>query len=96
VIDVMLTAVGWLFATVTALTALLVATAWFPNASVAGVTFTGTTPLPVSDTVCGLLLALSVILRVPVRDPVVVGVKVTLMVQLVAAASDVPQLSLSA
>jgi hypothetical protein len=96
VIDVMLTAVGWLFATVTALAELLVATAWFPNDNVAGVTFIGTTPLPVRDTVWGLLFALSVIVRVPVRDPVVVGVKVTLIVQLAAAASDVPQLSLSA
>lgn len=46
--------------------------------------------MPVSDTVCGLLFALSVIVRVPVRLPVVVGVNVTLTVQFPPAAIDVP------
>lgn len=39
-------------------------------------------PLPVRLTVCGLLLALSAMLTVPVRVPVVVGMNVTLIVQL--------------
>jgi hypothetical protein len=40
-----------------------------------------TVPVPVRFTVCGLLLALSVIVNVPGREPVVVGVNVTLTVQ---------------
>jgi hypothetical protein len=56
----------------------------------------GATPVPVSDTCCGLPAALSVIVRVPLADPVAVGVKVTLTVQLAPAASVAPQLLLSA
>ena len=47
-------------------------------------------PVPVSETVWGLLLALSVRVKVPVREPVVVGVKDMLTVQLEPAARDVP------
>jgi hypothetical protein len=86
----MVTAVGCLLVTVTVLAALVVVTAWFPKARVVGLTVTGTTPLPVNDTLCGLLFALSVIVRVPVRLPVVVGEKVTLIAQFAPAASDVP------
>src|SRR5882762_9349479 len=49
-------------------------------------------PVPVSDTVCGLPEALSVMLRVPGRVPLAVGVKVTLTVQLEFAATLAPQL----
>ena len=38
-------------------------------------------PVPLSATVCGLPLALSVIVRFPARAPVAVGVIVTLIVQ---------------
>ena len=38
-------------------------------------------PVPVSENVCGLAGVLSVIVTVPVRDPVAVGVKLTRMVQ---------------
>jgi hypothetical protein len=48
-------------------------------------------PLPVRVTVWGLLLALSVTVRVPGRDPTAVGVNVTLTVQVAFAASNVPQ-----
>ena len=48
-------------------------------------------PAPVSETVCGLLLALSVIDSVPLRLPVALGVKVTLMVQLAPGASELGQ-----
>ena len=51
----------------------------------------GAIPVPVSGTVCGLPAALSVTLTVADRAPVVVGVNVTLMVQLVPAASVEPQ-----
>jgi hypothetical protein len=42
------------------------------------------TPFPVNGTVCGLPLALSVIVSVPTRAPNAVGVKVTLIVQFAA------------
>src|SRR5438105_3019414 len=49
-------------------------------------------PVPVRLVVWGLLLALSVTVRVAVRVPAAVGVKVTLIVQLPPAATLVPQL----
>jgi hypothetical protein len=49
-------------------------------------------PVPVSDTICGLLGSESVSVSVPVRVPVAVGVKVTLTLQLAPAATPVPQL----
>ena len=52
-------------------------------------------PVPLRLTVCGLLLALSVSLSVPVRFPVAVGVKVTLIVQLAPAATEPPQVLVS-
>ena len=50
-----------------------------------------TVPEPVRLTVCGLPAALSVIDKVPVRGPLCVGLKVTLMVQLASAARLEPQ-----
>lgn len=52
-------------------------------------------PVPLSETVCGLPDALSVIESVPVTVPTAGGVKVRLMVQLAAEARLEPQLSLS-
>jgi hypothetical protein len=57
---------------------------------------TGVVPVPVSVTVCGLPVALSVIVSVPVRVPPAVGVKVTLIVQLAPAATVDPQVLVSA
>jgi hypothetical protein len=58
---------------------------------VAGITATetsdGAVPVPVSVTVCGLEVPVSVIVRVPAREPVVLGVKDTEIVQLAPAAS---------
>lgn len=48
-------------------------------------------PVPFRGRVCGLLLALSVMVRVPLRVPVVVGVKVTLITQLAPGMPPVPQ-----
>lgn len=48
-------------------------------------------PPPLSATVCGEPLALSVIASAPVRLPAAVGVKVTEMVQLALAVTLVPQ-----
>ena len=47
--------------------------------------------VPESETVCGLLDAPSVIVSVPDRVPAEVGVKVTEIVQVDPAATDVPQ-----
>ena len=52
-------------------------------------------PVPVRLTVCGLPDALSVMVSVPVSEPVAVGEKVTLIVQKLLAATLPPQLSLS-
>jgi hypothetical protein len=72
--------------------ALLVPTNWFPNDRGLGDRVTvDATPVPVKATVCGLPLALSAIVRVPLRAPAAVGVKVTLIAQLAPAATPVPQ-----
>ena len=49
-------------------------------------------PVPVSDTVCGLPVALSTTESVPVLVPTAVGVNVTLIVQNAPIARLVPQL----
>ena len=61
-----------------------------PNARAAG-RVTAVTPVPVRLTDCGLLPALSAMLRVlAAATPRVVGAKVTLRVQLAPAATGVP------
>ena len=53
----------------------------------------GTPPIPDKATVCELFASVSVTVSVPDAGPVAVGVKVTLMVQVVAlAANELPQL----
>jgi hypothetical protein len=52
------------------------------------------TPVPLRAAVCGDPDALSVTVSVPVRAPAAVGVKVTEIVQLPLAATDVPQVLL--
>src|SRR5207248_8885403 len=49
-------------------------------------------PVPLRVTVCGLLAAESVMVRVPLRVPAAVGVNVTLIVQLPPPARKLPQL----
>jgi hypothetical protein len=53
---------------------------------------TGAVPVPVRLTVCVAGLALSVIVNEPLLEPLAVGVKVTLRVQLALAARLEPQL----
>src|SRR5437763_1975739 len=85
------------FFSVTTCAALAVPTVWLPKLKevgerlTAGVPVPDDTPLPLRLTFCGLPVALSLTVTVPVRVPVVVGLKFTLIVQLVRAASDVPQ-----
>ena len=66
-----------LFDTVTVCAALVVPTAWLPNVNDVGeIPITAATPVPVNVTVCGLPVALSVNVIVPLRTPVAVGVNV--------------------
>ena len=59
--------------------------------------FDGTdTPLPLKLTECGLPAASLVIVTAPVKLPEVVGLNVTLMVQLIADVSVVPQFPVTA
>jgi hypothetical protein len=85
---------------VTVCAALVVPMVWLAKVSEVGEKLTagaGTAaPVPVSVAVCGLPAVLSTMLNVPVRVPAAVGLKVTLIVQLAPAATEVPQVSLSA
>ncbi len=84
-----------LLVSVTVCAALVVPTCWLLKVRLVLERVTagavGATPVPVRLTLCGLPAALSVIDSVPVRVPVAVGVKVTLMVQLAPAATEAPQ-----
>jgi len=83
-VPVLLSVTGW--------DALLVPTRCSPKSKLSGVRLTrGWVPFPDSATVCGLPGASSVMVRLPLRAPVVVGEKVTLMVQLAATARGLPQ-----
>src|SRR5580658_5067199 len=62
--------------------ALLVPRFCGPKETVVGDRAAWATPMPVSATVCGLLLASSVMVSVPLRAPVELGMKLTAMVQL--------------
>ena len=62
--------------------ALVVPTAWVLKSSWVGVTAAvpvSAMALPASATVCGLFPALSMKVKVPVREPVAVGLKTTLI-----------------
>jgi hypothetical protein len=67
---------------------LVVPTSWLANVRLVGVSVTtGAVPLPLSVTLCGLPVALSVTVTLAVRLPVAAGEKVTEMVQPALAAS---------
>lgn len=89
-IAMLFSATVWLFVRVNVFGALVVPTVCATYVAVAGVSFAGTTPVPESDTVCGLLGALSVNVRVPVREPNTVGVKVTFTMHLAPTGRVVP------
>ncbi len=81
-----------LLVSVTPCAALVLPTCWLLKLRLVGERVTaGAIPVPLRLTLCGLPAALSVIETVPVRVPVAVGVNVTLIVQLAAAATDAPQ-----
>ena len=74
---------------------LLVVAGWLAKVKLVGEReAVGTAPVPVKLTDCGLFVALSVKVNVAVRLPAVVGVNVTLTVQLAFTASEVPHVSL--
>jgi hypothetical protein len=69
-----------LLVNVTTMGGLVLPMPWFPKARVVSETVACATPVPVRLTVCGLLLAESVIVSEAVFAPVVAGVKTTLIV----------------
>ena len=84
--DLNVNAVDWLLVRVTVCAALLVPKACLAKVRVVGVSVTAAIPVPLRLTVCGLLLALSVTFRLPLRTPTAVGVNVMEMVQVLPAA----------
>lgn len=80
---VMLKETDWLLVTVIVLELLVVPTVWLEKVRVpVGNSVTGCTPEPVRVAVCGLVLASSVTVNVPLLEPRAVGVNVTLITQL--------------
>ena len=76
-------------------TPLVVPTDWFPKERLVGERPSiGAVPVPERATDWGLPAALSVMLTEAVRLPLAVGVKVTLIVQLAPAATELPQVLL--
>lgn len=71
---------------------------WLPKVRFAGfkLTMGAALPVPVSETACGLLAALSVMVKVPRAPPPAVGVKVTLTVHSPPAATADAQVLVSA
>src|SRR5437868_6188749 len=85
--ELMVKAAVPVFVSVIVIGALVVASSWLPKSRLMGANPTaGAVPFPLSGTVCGLPPASSATDSVPVRAPEVVGVKVTLIVQLAPAA----------
>ena len=87
----MVTAELRLLVKVKAIPKLVVPTIRLGNVAELGDRATGRTPVPLRLIVCGLLLALSLIVTEPVAVPVVEGLNVMLIVQLAPASTDVPQ-----
>ncbi len=78
---------------VAVLARLVVNTTCVRNVRLVGDNFTaGLTPTPARETDCGLPLALSEMMRLAVRVPVALGLKVTLIVHAAPGAIDVRQL----
>jgi hypothetical protein len=78
------------FVSVTVFAPLVTPMATVPKLKLVGESF-AVVPVPLSETFCGLPAALSVKLRAAVRVPLAVGLKVTLIVQLAPAASELLQ-----
>jgi len=93
VILVMVSGVAPEFSRITFLAALVVPTACLANMTFAGVSFTtGTAPVPLMVSFCGLPVALSLTAMVALRITAYAGANVTVKVQLLPAGTVVPQL----
>src|SRR5581483_2175306 len=80
------------FLRVTGRAELVVPSPWAGNVKLVADKLTaGAVPVPVRPIDCGLPVALSLMVTVPVRAPVAAGAKVTLIVQLAPAATELPQ-----
>ena len=90
-ITMLVSATVWLFVSVNVFAALVVPTFWAAYVAVAGVNVAGKIPVPDNAAVCGLLLALSVTLSVPVLAPATFGANVTLIEHFRLAAKLVVQ-----
>jgi hypothetical protein len=88
---VIVSAVVLLFASVDVRGALVVPIVVVGNVNFVGVTETPVMPSPLSVIVCGLFVALSVMVTTPVASPATVGLKVTEIVQFFPALTVVPQ-----
>ena len=88
--DVMVKAVVPTLVSVTVLAPLVTPITTVPKLTEVGDSF-AVVPVPLIETFCGLPLALSEMLRDAVRDPLAVGLKVMLTLQLAPAASELPQ-----
>ena len=92
----MLTVVAPLLVRVAVCAGLVVFTVWLPKFNELGETETAAVvPLPESETVCGLLESLSAMLSVADSAETVVGLNVTLIVQLEPAATLAPHVLVS-
>lgn len=80
-----------LLVSVTVFAALVVPTACVPKDRLAGDAATGSTPVPVTSTNCGLPAPEVAMATLPLVDPVYVGVNVTASVHFADAASAPPQ-----
>ena len=67
-------------------------TATLGKVKLVGLNVSGATAVPVIFTICGLVEALSTIVSAPMIDATSLGAKLTLIVQLLDAARDEPQL----
>jgi hypothetical protein len=89
-------AVVRLLVSVTEIGLLVVPTVRLAKVTVAGDRVTGKIPVPEVEIICGLLVALSVIVTVPLTAPVAAGVKLTEMVHFFPAPTELPQVLVSA
>lgn len=91
VMDVIDSATGCTSVSVTVLAELVASTTTEPKFKLLEDTVTGNDPVPLRFTTCGLVRAESVNVSTPVADPSAVGMKVTLTVHVLPAATLVTQ-----
>jgi hypothetical protein len=90
-IAMLLSSTLWVLVNGNVFAALVVPTFCLAYVTLSGVKVVGSTPVPYSHSICGLLGALSIKLTVPVTFPNSTGLKVTLTLHVLPAASVAPQ-----